>query len=112
MANKTYKIRPVEERSGRVKNITIIVLLVLLLFSVICIFSSVKVSYTPAYNAVRENAELRQKISELEEEIAALNAQLSDETMRVSEENVEIVPPNQHVDGYDEYRRNIEDLSD
>ncbi len=112
MANKTYKIRPIEERDGRVKNIAIIVLSVLLLFSVICIFSSVNVSYTPAYNAVRENAELKQKISELEEEIDALNIQLRDASVRDSKETVEIVPPNQHVDGYDEYRRNTEDLSE
>lgn len=113
MAKQTYKIKPIDFKDNKAKNAVITVLAVLLVFCIVCIFVSTRVSYTPAYEAVRENTELKRRINELEDEIERLNIELKNkgEGERSSRDN-NIAPPNQHVEGYDEYQRSIDSNSD
>lgn len=73
----------------------------------------VDVEYVPVYDAVRENTELKYRITELEDHIYKLTKQLdADAKNTVNEEDIKIVPPNEHVDGYENYQENIKSFSD
>ena len=84
----------------KVKNIIILILSILLVFCIICLFHEVDVSYEPVIGAVQENTQLKERIAELESE---LNELKRDDGEKIQNEYV-ITPPNDKVEGYEEYQ--------
>ena len=96
-----YKIKPMDDSSGKIKNIIILILSLLLIFCIICLYSDVDVNYEPVTQAVRENSELREKIAELENELKEFKKRPADEVKN----DYTIAPPNSQVEGYEEYQK-------
>ncbi len=64
-----------KQKSGKIKNIIIIVLALLLVFSAACIYYAVNVTYEPVIDAVDENTQLKKRVAELEEELREKKAE-------------------------------------
>lgn len=96
----TYKIRPADETGGKIKNIIILILSLLLVFCIICLFHEVDVRYEPVVGAVQENTQLKERIAELESELKELKREDGEKTQN----DYLITPPNDKVEGYEEYQ--------
>lgn len=96
-----YKIRPADDNGGKIKNIIILILSLLLIFCIICLYNDVDVKYEPVTQAVQENTQLKERISELEHELSELKKQQPEGEIN---NDYTIVPPNTQVEGYEEYQ--------